>query len=374
MNILMLSYEYPPLGGGGSPVCQELSEFYVRQGHDVEVVTMRFRGLPAFEELNGVKITRVPAWRRRQETCETLEMLSYVVSALPQVIRRLQQQRFEVIHCHFIIPTGLLAYAVTRWYRIPYLLTIHGTDVPGFNMDRFLVAHKFTPPLLRLILRNAAQIVVPSRYLGGLVQQVLGPFDVAHVPNGIQRSKFVVRPKKRRILMTGRLLPRKGFQYVLQALQNLDTDFEAHLVGDGPMRSELEAMAAKLQTKVIFHGWLDHGSPLLKDLYETSSIFCLPSERENASLSLLEAMLAGMAVVTSNVSGCPETVSDTGFIIPPRNPDALSKVLEQLLDSEEMCRAYGLRARRRAESLFDWEKIGTVYLDHLQAIAGYNTR
>lgn len=373
MKILMLSYEYPPLGGGGSPVCQELSEFYVRRGHDVEVVTMGFRGLPAFEERNGVKITRVPSWRKRPETCETLEMLSYVVTALPEVIRRLQRQRFDVIHCHFIVPTGLLAYAVTRRYRIPYLLTIHGSDIPGFNTERFIIAHKFTPPILRLILRNAAQIIVPSRYLDGLAQKALGPLDVTYVPNGIRMSKLAVCPKKRRILMTGRLLPRKGFQYVLQALQNIDTDFEVHLAGDGPMRCELEAMAAKLKTKVVFHGWLDHNSPRLKELYETSSIFCLPSERENASLSLLEAMLAGMAVITSNVSGCPETVSDAGFLIPPRDPDALSKVLRQLLDSEEMCRAYGLRARQRAERLFDWEKIGTAYLDHLQAIAGYNT-
>jgi glycosyltransferase involved in cell wall biosynthesis len=373
VKILVLNYEYPPLGGGGSPVCQELSELYVRHGHDVEVVTMGFRGLPAFEERNGVKITRVPAWRKRPQTCETLEMLSYVVSALPQVIRCLQQQRVDVIHCHFIVPTGLLTYAVTRWYRVPYLLTIHGTDVPGFNTDRFHLEHKFTPPLLRLILRHAAQIIAPSRYLCGLVQKALGPLDVTYVPNGLPMSKFTMRPKKRRILMTGRFLPRKGFQYVLQALQNIDTDFETHLAGDGPMRPELEAMAAKLKTKVFFHGWLDHDSPLLKELYETSSIFCLPSERENASMSLLEAMLAGMAVITSNVSGCSETVSDAGFIIPPRDSDALSKALRQLLDSEEIRRAYGLRARQRVASLFDWEKIGTEYLNHLQAVAGYNT-
>jgi glycosyltransferase involved in cell wall biosynthesis len=80
-----------------------------------------------------------------------------------------------------------------------------------------------------------------------------------------------------------------------------------------------------------------------------------------------------MAVITSNVSGCSETVSDAGFIIPPRDSDALSKALRQLLDSEEIRRAYGLRARQRVASLFDWEKIGTEYLNHLQAVAGYNT-
>jgi glycosyltransferase involved in cell wall biosynthesis len=118
------------------------------------------------------------------------------------------------------------------------------------------------------------------------------------------------------------------------------------------------------------HGWLEHDSALLKELYETSSIFCLPSESENASISLLEAMLAGMAVVTSNVTGCPETVGDTGFVVPPNDPESLRRILRRLLASDGLCLDQGRSARQRVMDLFDREKIGDLYLDRLEALSG----
>jgi glycosyltransferase involved in cell wall biosynthesis len=192
--------------------------------------------------------------------------------------------------------------------------------------------------------------------------QACGPFDILHIPNGINLDRFEVKPKQRRILMTGRLLPRKGFQHVLAALDGIDTDYEVHIAGDGPMRPALEEQAGKLNAKVVFHGWLDINSAELKDLYETSAVFCLPSERENASISLLEAMLAGMAVITSDGTGCPETVGDAGLVVPPRDVEALRAALERLLRSPEEQAEYGRKARRRIEQFFDWETIGGQYL------------
>jgi glycosyltransferase involved in cell wall biosynthesis len=248
------------------------------------------------------------------------------------------------------------------------VVTAHGSDIPGYNPDRFKTEHRVTTPLLRLIMRQAAGLTAPSAYLKDLMIEACGPFEIAHIPNGIDPSLFGIRPKQKRILMTGRLLPRKGFQWVLEALQAIQTDWEIHIAGDGPMRDELETLAGKLDTEVVFHGWIEHDDPLLRELYETSSIFCLPSERENASISLLEAMLAGMAVVTSNVSGCPETVGDAGFVVPPRDPNALRPVLQRLLDSPELCREYGAKGRARVEERFNWDAVTTRYLQMLEAV------
>ncbi len=369
MRLLVLNYEYPPLGGGAAPVCQQLCEIFARRGHDVDVVTMGFRGLPRYEERNGVRVTRVPALRKRQATCETHEMLSYVVSAAPRIIWRLWRRDYDVIHLHFVIPTGLLAWFTTRFWRIPYVITAHGSDIPGFNPDRFKKEHHVTTPLLRLIMRNAASLTAPSQYLKRLMIDTCGDFPIEHIPNGMDLSTFEVRPKQRRILMTGRLLPRKGFQWVLEALQGVDTDFEVHIAGDGPLRAELEILAGKLNNPVVFHGWLEHDSPVLKELYETSAIFCLPSERENASISLLEAMTAGMAVVTSDVTGCPETIGEAGFVVPPRDPSGLEDVLQRLVDSEDLRCEYGRKARQRVETHFDWEKIATTYLERFEEAA-----
>ncbi|MCP4642003.1 MAG: glycosyltransferase family 4 protein, partial [bacterium] len=308
MRILVLNYELPPLGGGGGLVSQELAEHFATRGHDTHLVTMAFRGLPREEERAGVRITRVPALRAKAATCRTHEMASFVASAFPRLVRLLRSGHYDIIHCHFIIPCGPLAYAATRFARVPYVLTAHGSDVPGYNPDRFTLEHKITPPLLRLMVRKAARITAPSRYLSDLIHTNIGHADVDFIPNGIHMPSKPPPAKQRRILLCGRLLPRKGFQHILAALKGVDTDYEVHVAGDGPFREELESIAAGLHVPVHFHGWLDHDSPELQDLYDTSAILCLPSERENASMALLEGMRAGMAVITSNVTGCPETV------------------------------------------------------------------
>lgn len=368
MRILVLNYEYPPLGGGAAPVCEQLSRLFVSSGHSVDVITMGFRGLPSYEERHGMTITRVPALRKKQATCETHEMLSYVLSAWPRVAWRVRRNRYDIIHCHFIIPTGLLAYLSTLFSSTPYVVTAHGSDVPGYNPDRFQKEHHLTTPLLRRILRNAAAITSPSQYLRGLMLDACGPFEIRHIPNGIDLTRFDDKPKQKRILMTGRLLPRKGFQHVLSALEGVEADYEVHIAGDGPLRAALEEQARKLKTKVIFHGWLDTNSTELRELYETSAIFCLPSLRENASISLLEAMLAGMAVITSDESGCPETVGDAGFIVPYGNVDTMRMTLNRLINSVDEQVSFGARARRRAEQVFGWENIGKQYLDCFEGL------
>lgn len=363
MKILVLNYEYPPIGGGAAPICRDLCELFARRGHEVDVVTMAFGDLPRRETRNGVAITRARALRKKQGTCETHEMLSYVLSALPGVIRRLRRDGYDIIHCHFIVPTGLLAVLSTRFARVPYVLTAHGSDVPGHNPDRFTFEHRFLPPLLRGIVKRAAATTSPSKYLASLIRRQLGEVTLHHIPNGIRTDRFVPGRKERRLLMCGRFLPLKGFQHVLQALEGFETDYEVHLVGEGPAREELEALATRISAPVTFHGWVSHDSPILQELFETSSIFCLPSARENASVALLEAMLAGMAIVTSDAAGCPETIGDAGVVVPAGDVCELRKVLNRLMNDDGACADLGRKARQRVEEVFDLEKIGDRYLE-----------
>jgi glycosyltransferase involved in cell wall biosynthesis len=95
----------------------------------------------------------------------------------------------------------------------------------------------------------------------------------------------------------------------------------------------------------------------------------LPSERENASVALLEAMLAGAATVTSNDTGCAETVGDAGFTVAPGDVDGLRSVLLPLLDSETYCLEWGHRARQRVLDRFTWDAITSSYLELLQEAA-----
>jgi glycosyltransferase involved in cell wall biosynthesis len=326
---------------------------------------MGFRGLPAFEQVSGVNVYRVKAWRKKKETCETHEMLSYVVSAIRFIEKNLPVETYDVCHCHFLIPTGLVAWYLKKRHGLAYIVTIHGSDVPGYNPDRFTLEHHFTKPLLRRIARDARAVTSPSIYLQNLLAQSIGYQDAVHIPNGIDLDALGFDrtvPKEAMILSSGRLLERKGFQTLICAVREISIDCEVHIAGDGPYRPQLEALAEGSQTKIVFHGWLEKGSRELRSLYERASIYVLASSKENASIALLEGMAAGCAVVSTKVSGCPETVGDAGFLIDYGDVDAVREVLVRLCADPDLVRDYGERSYARVAAQFSWEKHVDAYL------------
>src|SRR5687768_15048284 len=100
MRILTLCYEFPPLGGGGSRVVSGLSRELVTLGHHVEVITMGFRGLPAEDLVDGVRVYRVPCLRFSPSVCTPAEQASYLFAALPVALTRIRRGLFDVNHTH----------------------------------------------------------------------------------------------------------------------------------------------------------------------------------------------------------------------------------------------------------------------------------
>jgi glycosyltransferase involved in cell wall biosynthesis len=366
MKILMLNYEFPPLGGGASPVSYELGKGYAKLGHEVSVVTMGYKDLPEYEEKDGMKIYRVKCLRSKKEICHPWEQLSYLYSAKKFLNKHLKENKYDICHCHFIIPTGILAKWVKNKFGIPYIVTAHGSDVPGYNTDRFQLLHKFTGPTLRRICLEAKIIVSPSKYLANLIlENISKDCNVKIIPNGVFIDKFIPKKKKKIILSTGRLLPRKGFQYLIQAVNEKDCGYKLHICGDGPIMEELRSLAKKSKTNVVLHGWMDNNSKEYRDLLESASIYSLVSKKENASIALLEAMSAGCAIITSDVSGCPETVGDAGFVVKPEEVGELRKVIYDLTSDKKMVNKFGKLARKRLEKQYDWNKIIDKYLKEI---------
>ena len=106
------------------------------------------------------------------------------------------------------------------------------------------------------------------------------------------------------------MLERKGFQTLIRAIREVELLYEVHIAGDGLYRKQLEIMARGSKTKIVFHGWLAKNSAQIKELYQKASIFVLTSNKENASIALLEGMAARCAIISTNVSGCLETIGD----------------------------------------------------------------
>ena len=366
-KILVLNYEFPPLGGGASPVSYELALKLSETGDfDIDVVTMGYKDLAKYEEVNKhFRIHRVKCWRSKKELCHPWEQATYLVSAWFKCKELLNNTKFDICHCHFIIPTGVLALKLKKKFGLPYIITSHGSDVPGFNTDRFKLLHKFTGPLLRRISNESKNIVSPSNYLKDLILKniSLKLYDkVIVIPNGIDTNNFKPQQKRKYIFSSGRLLARKGFQYLIQAVSDKDIGYEVHIAGDGPMMSELQALAKKSKTKIFLHGWLDNIGQEYKDLLEQSSIYVLASEKENASIALLEAMSAGCAVITTNVSGCPETVGDSGLLIRPKDSKDLRIKLNSIIADQNIIKLFQNKSLEKVRNTYRWNIILNEYI------------
>ena len=270
MKILTQCYEFPPLGGGGAKVVYGLSTQLVKMGHEIDLITMRFGGLKKSECVEGIRVHRVPCLRTKPSICYTPEMMTYVLAALPIAYKLVRTKGFDLNHTHFIFPDGLISYFIKKLTRLPYIITIHGSDVPGYNPDRFSRQHRWLSPLWKVVVQSASQIVAPSETLQSLFHSHCANVPVIKIPNGMTMHKFRSdQEKKNRILAVSRMFPRKGIQYFLQSLAKLNGNwnYEVNIVGDGPYLSTLKKTAGDLQVPVKFLGHLENTSSELTHLF-----------------------------------------------------------------------------------------------------------
>ncbi len=361
-NLLVLCYEFPPIGGGGGKVVLGLSKELVKIGFNIDIVTMRFKELPLYEKFDGLNIYRVPCIRKKESVCLSHEMGTYIINAIPIVKTLVKNNKYHLNHTHFIFPDGLISNIVKKATGLPYLITAHGSDVPGYNPDRFQIQHEILNPIWKRVIANSSGIVCPSETIRNLILKRKPDTKTFLVPNGIKISKFNhTRKKKNRILVVTRMIKRKGVQYILDALSGLSIDYEVNIVGDGPYLQNLKAFSEKKNVKVNFCGWMDNSSPELKELYETSKIFVFPSEAENFPIVLLEAMAAGLAIITTKNTGCAEVVGDSAILVNPRDSEGIKLALTELAESSTLCNRLSAKARNRLEENFSWGKIAKQY-------------
>lgn len=359
MRILTVSYEYPPLGGGGAPMCQGICEAMVAAGHEVDVVTSGMRDLPEREERAGVRIHRVPCVRRHRHYTTTAELFTTLLPAYRRALALQREAPYDVNHCHFVVPSGVVAYALWKRTGLPYVITSHGSDIPGYNPDRFSLAHRVIRPVWSRIVRGARAISTPSHFLANLIQQHLDvPVDV--IPYGFDAPRVPPVERGNRILVATRMFERKGVQYLLRALEELDTDWEVLIAGDGPYLPHLREQAAETGVRVTFLGQVSDRE--LTTLYRTARVFVFPSIRENFPVVLLEAMAAGCAVVTTSAEGCAEVVGDAAITVASGDGTALHAALGTLLDDDARIQELSARARARI-TRFAWARIVTEYED-----------
>lgn len=376
MKIVFLNYEYPPLGGGGGHATQMIASRLAKK-HDVSVITSQFRGLPKEENLDGLKIFRIPTLRKYQDKCRIFEMLVFILSSLVFVPYRVRQLKPDVIICFFSLPTGPCAWLCHKLYRIPYVISLRGGDVPGFLPEQLEKFHKATNWLTRLIWKNSASLVANSKGLAALAKDFMKNRVVEIIPNGVDEQFLFSRPVNSnethhakdplKVLAVGRLSEQKKIERLIEGVcdfkKNTDHPLELKIVGDGPKRSELEALAKArgvLNKEVHFLGWKTRSE--LRDIYRAADVFSLASDFEGMPNVVLEAMASSLAIVATPSPGTTELVhpGKNGDLISDRSSAGFAGVWQKLAQDSSL-RQDWQQASFKLVATYTWEQVAQDY-------------
>jgi glycosyltransferase involved in cell wall biosynthesis len=290
-------------------------------------------------------------------------MALFLLQGRRQIKSLLQKNNYDLIHAHAIIPDGLLARFASNRSGTPYVITAHGSDVPGYNPDQYGFTHWLAGKCWRGSLQQAAAVVTPSNHLANLIRKQRPGFPVTVIPNGIDVNILCPKEKNRQFLIVSRLVRRKNYDLFLEGLAGIKEPQEVHIVGQGPMQDELKAIAEKIpQHDIRFHGWLVNGSRPWQELFETSRFFVFPSSSENFPINLLEAQLAGLVVLASDIEGNREVLGEQAVYFSELTSEGIGRTLREVLGwSDSEYEALGNKARQRVVDNFSWTAIVNSY-------------
>jgi len=380
MKILVLNYEYPPLGGGGGVATKQIVEGLVDMGHKIDIVTSHHKDLPKYESASGVNIYRVYVGRQSISTASLASMLSYPISGFTTTVTLCRKSSYDCIHSHFAVPSGVLGVLISRLFDIPHVLSVHGGDI--YDPTKSMSPHK--KPLLRrmvtAVLHRADQVVAQSSDIRlratehyGIESNAIDVIPLPYEPfeyDPVSTVELGLDPNKTYLISIGRLVDRKGYNYLLRALPELDDSVELLLAGDGPKKDSLVALAEELgiSDRVTFLGYV---SEVEKFLYlDVSSVYVLSSLHEGFGIVLQEAMQTGLPIVATNDGGQTDLVEDgtNGILVPPRDPQALADGIKEVL-AEDLHR-YAERNTNRIKR-YALDRVCNSYLNCFEHVSNH---
>lgn len=373
MKILHLGFEdhRRPGSGGGSLRNHEVNRRLAARGHEVEVVTARFRGARPRRE-DGV------VYRQVGVGLEYFTSLLAYQALLPGVVlaARGRARRPDLLVEEFAPPWSSLG--VNRWTSIPTVGSVQGyfatEKARQYHLPRALLEG-----VQRWGARGHSHLIAGSTELAGRLRADAPRTSVSVIPLGVAHEEIAeaLQPAParvaRRIVYLGRLeTAQKGLDLLLEACDGLleEEDADLILAGDGRDEAPLRAQASRSRAaqRIRFCGRVS-GREKWR-LLASGQLSVLPSRYETFGLSALEALACGTPVVAFDIESLRETVGrGTGALVAPFDADALRETLRRLLRSPETCAAMGSVGRRHA-SQFSWENVASAQEDVYVSVAG----
>jgi glycosyltransferase involved in cell wall biosynthesis len=372
LKILILNSEFPPIGGGAGTATANLAKFIASQGMDVKVCTSRFGHLPSRETRERFEIVRVNSKRERADRTNPKEQISFIISSAWYCLRNFSNWKPDVIWAFFGFPSGLTALAMKFFFRIPFIVSLRGGDVPGFRPYDFKKFHQLGAPFIRLVWKQASAVIANSEGLKRLALKFFNAVPIQVIPNGIDLEYFkpnMHNGKIPQLLFTGRVVYQKGLDLLIQALSEIkEIDWELSIIGDGSFKNQLHQLVEQqgMTSRVCFHGWCKQEA--LLPILAQADVFINPSRHEGMPNAVLEAMASGLPIIATRIAGNEDLVvnGQNGYLVESENASELKKAIQALLTNKSMRITMGQESRNLVENKFSWTHSGEAYLALLQ--------
>jgi len=320
LRILILNYEYPPLGGGAGVCTQYEAAGLAKLGNHVTVLSTWYKGFPELETIGSLEIIRIKSKRKFTYKSNPLEMISWVLKTKQYIKKNKQSFKFDACLANFIIPGGIVGKWIKQTFKIPLIIISHGQDIPFFFPKQMLKYHIVTYFWLRSIVKDANKLVLLTDLIKQNADKYLGTKNRSKniiIPNGCDIEKFKPDYSKKSlrfmIIFAGRLVSQKDPMTFLKAIKILKdkiSDFRVDILGDGPLRKKMEQFVNRnnLNKYISFSGWVN--KEVMIEVYQTANLQVMTSMDEAMSIAALESLATGQYIISTPVSGNTELIKE----------------------------------------------------------------
>lgn len=375
-RVLIISHMYPnPVNPIAGIFVHNQAKALQKEGTEVQVAVpipsfpfypkwRKYRNLPKRTEKEGIPVHYVPT--RMFPGGFFFERYGrYYIKSLQTGLREIHKEfPFELIHCHTIYPDGYAGGELKKEWKVPLVSTIHGSDIMLYPYRNREIYEQTVQAL-----KASDLVIMVSKRLEKEVKKLCPEANTVTIYNGFDperfrprnrlqvRAKLGLDPRKKLILFIGNLYPVKGIQYLLEAfyeVRKVNRDILLYLVGDGPLRTELEQKAEEMgiSEAVTFLGRKPYDE--IPDWISSADVTVLTSLSEGLPSILLESMGCGRTMVATDVGGIKEILQDgkTGLLAPAKDPGKIAHCLRKILvDDPSLITSMGENAHRASRAL-----------------------
>jgi glycosyltransferase involved in cell wall biosynthesis len=376
MKVLFLSHSYPrfPTDPVGSFVLR-LAVALRGQGVETQVIAPGAPGLETREEYEGVVVERFRYAPARFETlaytgtmrdqvrgswAAKAAMGSLVAAEFVKALRLRRGFRADLVHAHWWFPGGLVGTWLRRWWGVPLVITLHGSDV------RLARGSGPVGRLFRRVLARADAVTTVSSWLATETRAIAPPVQPIVAPMPIQPDLFHPGGPRARdtLLFVGKLNAQKGIEHLLRALAVMRSRPTVEVVvGAGSVPADVQALARTLGVDDRLRWFPLLSQAELADRYRACTALVMPAVEEGLGLVAAEALLCETPVVAFASGGLTDLIADgrTGMLVPPGDVAALARALDELLMRPDRGAALGAAGRRAMLATFAPDAVATRY-------------